>query len=458
MKNLKANYFKNEQKKKTLAIIVSVVSFVLLISVIVLTIFLVYSNKNLARYENSLENIYQRSYYNFTDNINNMEVSLSKVLSSSEEDYCAELLEDIAKNAQNAQSNISLLPISINGIFESISFINQLSGYCETLSKNIIKGKSLTTQEKETLQLLYNSILVMKNSLNDLSQELLNENILEQSQIFDGDLNNFSLKLQTIKSNDIDYPTMIYDGPFADSQISKVVKSLANSNNVVSAEQAKEKLSELFNISIEKINYNGETNSNFETYNFVLEDSNKGKIFAQMSKKEGCLITMSRYINESEPTLNIIEAENLSKQFIINNGINNIECVWYDVIGGIAYFNFAAMENDIILYPDLIKVKCSLSDGKILGYEARSYYTNHIGRNLEEFVITKEIALSKIKEGYIVENVAKVLAPIDYSEILCYEIKCDSQNETYYFYINAVSGEIENILKVIRTNEGNMIL
>ena len=453
MKNLKV-----KQKKSIVTIILGALSFVLLISVVVLTVFLGYSNSSLGYYENSLENIYQRSYNNFADNINNMEVRLSKVLSSSEEGYCAELLADIAKNTQNAQSNISLLPISPSSVFESCSFINKVGGYCETLSKNIIKGKNLTSQDKETLQLLYNSVLLMKNSLNNLSQEFQNESILQQSKIFDGDFNSFSLQLQTIKSNDIEYPTMIYDGPFADSQIIKVVKSLANSNNIISVEQAKEKLSGLFNISIEKISYSGETKSNFETYNFILEDYNEGKTFAQMSKKEGCLITMSRYIHESESTLNIIEAENLSKQFIINNGINNIECFWHDVIGGIAYFNFAAMENDIILYPDLIKVKCSLSDGKILGYEARSYYTNHVGRNLEAFVITEELALSKIKEGYLVEKVEKVLAPINYSERLCYEITCKSQNETYYFYINAISGEVENILKVIKTNEGNMIL
>lgn len=459
MENNKTIRQSNEKVMPKVNVILVVILSVLLAAVLALTALLVVSNKNSNIYASSLEATYQKAYYDLADNINNAEVKLSKVITSSDEKYTGELLTEIAKNANDAQLNLSMLPVSINGIEESITFINQLSGYSETLSKKITQDQPITAQEHETLQQLYNSVIKMKQALNSVSAKMANGyNIINSSLSIQNDYNDFTVQLQSIKTNDVEYPTMIYDGPFADSQIRKTVKAFVNSTNTVDETEAKSYLAKIFDVDVNNIEYQGEAKSNFETYDFIFKDKNETDFFAQVSKKEGRLITLTGYKEEQEPNFNLYEAQANAENFVKATGISNVECVWYDIIGGNAYFNFAPVENGIILYPDLVKVKCDLSNGQILGYEARSYYTNHVQRTLPEFAISQEDASSKIKEGYIVEVVNKVLAPIKYGEVLCYEFQCTFNNEIYYIYVNGVTGSVDNILKVIQTNDGSLIM
>ena len=71
----------------------------------------------------------------------------------------------------------------------------------------------------------------------------------------------------------------------------------------------------------------------------------------------------------------------------------------------------------------------------------------------------KADADKKIPAVMRVEMSRLCLAPLDFgAEILCYEYKCEKNNQTYYIYINAQSGLIENILKVVETTNGNKLM
>ncbi len=446
------------RKKSTAIVVLSIILGVMTIGVVLLTIFLVLANGTVSNYGSMLEVGYQKSYYNLVDDINNAEVRMSKVLSSSDDIYTGNLLHEIQKNANDAQNNLNALPVSLNGVEESITFINQLGGYCETLSKKIAEGGTITENERETLAQLYDCLLTMKLAFENISQDMGGEyNILSNSLSIKKDYNDFTVQLQSIKTNDVDYPTMIYDGPFADSQVRKEVRGL-DKQNVVSVEEAKEKLSTIFSINSDDISHVGETNGNFETYDFTFEANYENEVFAQMSKAEGRLITLASFKEEGEVNLSVDAAKSIAENFVISTGIENVRSVWHDVVGGCAYFNFAPIKNGVVLYPDLVKVKCDLTSGNVLGYEARSYYINHVSRNLPEFVITETQAEAKVKDNYVVQNVTKVLAPINFGEVLCYECECAFDGDTYYVYVNAITGSVDNILKVIKTDDGNKIM
>ena len=52
-----------------------------------------------------------------------------------------------------------------------------------------------------------------------------------------------------------------------------------------------------------------------------------------------------------------------------------------------------------------------------------------------------------------------VLSPLEYNrEVVCYEVEADYQNDTYYFYFNVENGELENVLKVIKTDNGSLLM
>ena len=417
---------------------------------------LYFSNQNANNHAMRLENMYQKSYYDFADNINNAEVKLSKALSTNDSNYVQKLLSEVSKNVSEAEDKLNNLPVSINGLEESLKFINQVGGYTNTLSKKLSRGETLSSSDKTTLRKLHSSIVEMKNSIGEMTNDMKDGyGILSNSLSLKGDYNDFTISLQTIKSNDVDYPTMIYDGPFADSQIEKDVKGLTG--EMISMDESKQKLSQIVKVAPEEISFMNETKSSFETYDFMFE-KNQANCYAQMTKKGGKLITMSSFADNKNISMSKEDAISIAKEFIAKTGVNDVECVWSDIIGGNAYLNFAPIENSVILYPDLIKIKVDLGGGAILGYEATSYYTNHTQRKLSEFKISSQQVQDKLQKEFTLISTKKALAPIEYSEILCYELTCYKNSDLYYFYFNSENGNLENVLRVIKTNDGNKLM
>ncbi|MBR3791046.1 MAG: germination protein YpeB, partial [Clostridia bacterium] len=120
----------------------------------------------------SLENIYEKNFYDLVDNINNTENKLAKAINATDENMQAKYLREVSINAMLATTNLNNLPAGTNEMAESVAFVNQLSGYTETLSKNLEKGKSLSTQDAQTLEQVYDSVLYMKNILAEMNQDM----------------------------------------------------------------------------------------------------------------------------------------------------------------------------------------------------------------------------------------------------------------------------------------------
>lgn len=408
----------------------------------------------------SIENVYERNFYDLIDNINNAEVKLGKVLASDFDSYSEKILNEIGKNANSASYNLSNLPISLGGIDETKKFINQVGGFSESLAQKLDRGEKLTTAEIDALEEIHYSIISLKNNLLKFNDDLMVKgfNIFNESNLTDGDFNNFTLKIQGIKTSDVDYPTMIYDGPFSDSEYNKEIKGLPQEE--VSVQEAKNAIKNTYlNASDENIKYIAETNGKFKTFDFSVELSNNISAYIQVTKNGGKILTVSGFGDGELKNISLNEAISKAKQIAKKQTGTNFDCVWSDIVSNDAYINLAPVESGIIIYPDLIKLKVDLSSGEIVGYNATAYYTNHTIRQISDATYSKENANKKVPANLKVEMSRLCLAPLSYGkETLCYEYKCLKNAETYYVYINANSGITENILKVVETSNGNKLM
>ena len=357
---------------------------------IMMTVFCVLYAVNKKAYTESsvnLENVYQRSFFDLVDDVNNAEVKLGKIVNATNEAYVQKLLSEIHESAASAQNNLSRLPLSMNGIPETTRFINQLNGFANVLSRK--KATAISAAERQTLVDLYRAVSDIKYNLNNMSNEISNGyNISVNSNKNEKqDFSDFTLLFQSIKSSGEDYPTMIYDGPFSDSVVSKEIRGLT-----------------------------GE----------------------EISKDE---------------------AEKIATDFAKKQGLNNMECVWSGSLGSDTYLNLAPVENGIVLYPDLIKVKIDLSSGNVLGWEASPFYTNHRERNLSHPNVSKKASENRVPDDFKIIETRLALSPLDFNrEVLTNEVKATKEGSTFYFYFNAETGNLENILKVVKTENGNLMM
>ncbi len=450
---------KSKNKAKTGAIIgLSIATSVLALSTIGLGIGLGVSQAKVGDYKMELENVYNKNFYNLLDSVNNLETKLSKTLSSGNgSSYQSKLLMEASNNASEAEISVSELPLSQADMEDMVKLVNQISGYTSTLSTKLASGERLSQEELNSLQEVHQSVLALKEELNNFERKMQNGySILDGSLKIDKDSNEFSRTLGSLKNNDIEYPTMIYDGPFSDSVVNSEIKGLSGSE--ITRSQAKENIEKYFKNATES-EYKGETKGRFETFNFSVTNSDDEKLYVQVSKIGGHILTISGAGREGEQNIDMAGAKDIALKFAGDNGVENGQVVWSDSIGGDVYLNIAPTQAGIILYPDLIKVKVNMASGTIVGYDATTYFTNHTSRNLSKGSLSLNDAKGRVPSTFEIVQSRYALSPLDYNrEVVCVEVEAISEDSTYYFYFNAESGNLENVLKVIKTDNGNLLM
>lgn len=469
---MKIKDLSKEKANISKASLITLIVFVGVLGVMMTVFCVLYAVNKKAYHESSvnLENVYQRSFFDLVDDINNAEVKLGKLVNSTNEAYVQKLLSEIHESAASAQNNISRLPISMNGIPETNRFINQLNGFANVLSRK--KSSAISASERETLNNLYRAVSDIKYSLANMSGKIANGYSISVNSVKNEkqDFTDFTQLFQSIKSSGEDYPTMIYDGPFSDSVVSKEIKGL--SGNEISKDEAQEIAAKIFekqeksvdenggeSSQATKISYVGETNGKFKTFDFSISLENGFEYYAQITKVGGKLLTLSSFSKKSEQKISTEEAEKIAVEFAKKQGLENMECVWSGSLGSDTYLNLAPVENNVVLYPDLIKVKVDLSSGNILGWEASTFYTNHRSRALETPSVSKASSENRIPDGFKILETRLALSPLDFNrEVLTNEVKAFKEGATYYFYFNAQTGNLENILKVVKTENGNLMM
>ena len=109
--------------------------------------------------------------------------------------------------------------------------------------------------------------------------------------------------------------------------------------------------------------------------------------------------------------------------------------------GGVLFIDFAPMQDDIALLPDLIKIGVALDNGEIIFYGAGDYLRNHARRDLPDIIGEGEAARA-VAQGLEIKGSRLVLLGCRYAgEILCYEFKCaDGAGRAIAVYVNAETG------------------
>lgn len=412
------------------------------------------ANLNASKYANTLEGSYKRSFYELLDNVNNIDTNLAKVEVSGNKALQKKYLQLVSDNCKYAQSNFSLLPISMNVVDDGVKFINQMDGYCTSL---ISADSVLNEEQKDKIQELRDIIIELKSQLNLIVTKLLQGySILDNNIPDDEGLTDFSINFDGISSDSISYPSMIFDGPFSDSLYNKEILGLGE--NEVDETTARTMLENLLaGFNVQAIDFAGEATGNFVTYDYEIRTS-QNTYFAQVTKKEGKLLTLSSYINESE-NVEVDESECVNKalEFVNAQGIENMQSVWTEASKGICFINLAPVVNGIIYYPDLIKVKVDMNSGLIIGYEAQNYYYNHVMRENLQVSIGATEARDLLDLTLNINSQKLCIMPLEYGgEVLAYEFECEYYGETYFVYINALNGKEERVLKIVNTDEGEL--
>lgn len=439
---------------KTRQVVAIVVVFAILTGL--LTVGFVTTTNNLANVSGSLESAYQRNFYELVSGVNDIEVTLSKVLISNDSTQQKKLFYKLYEQCNLTQNNLSRLPINHEAINQTTKFVNQMGGFSYYLFDKLNNNEEISDKDYSSLQELYTFCLKVQQIINEYAYQIQNNySILRDVNLKDS---SFKSTFTSMQETGLNYPTLIYDGPFSDSVMNKEVKGLDGEEYKL--DQVSHELQELFkDYNVKRIDYKEESQGKIATYNFNMTLENGHEYYLQVAKKGGLVITISSYQKSVDDNLKLADCEAKAEEFAKMLEIENMKAVWSTKINNVAYVNLCTIVNDTIIYPEMIKVKISCDSGEIIGWEARTYAYNKTNRTNTKAAQTASKAREKVSKLLTIETEKKALIPLDFNrEVLCYEFKCNYNNYVYYVYINADTLEEENVLRVIDTLDGNLMM
>lgn len=448
----KVNQDKNTKKKSDAqkAIPFLIIAIVTLVIILVCTLIAYYQvYRSSKQNANTLEGVYTSSYFSMVDNVNNLAVDIAKYGTLSSTTSKLSTLQDMMGDCNYILAGLSVLPIEQSNVIAATKFFNQVNGVCEAYMATLNKGETLT-QEQE---LLFDEIgLVLqkiKANFNTQNEGMYDTNFnFVDATVFDNTgMNELSTSMGDMTNASIDYPAMIFDGPFSTALETKEVKGL--SDKEVSQDEAKDYLQNtVYKGRDANVEFDKETNGDISTYDFNVEVNDK-KVFAQVSKRDGLLLTLSSYTEGGDAIMGTEEASEMSKTFANNIGFENMEVVWLEVHDNVAYINLASMQDGVILYPDLVKVKVDLTAQDVIGFEAVNYALNHVDREFE-FTVSESEAESMLGFDYNVLKVSECIIRLDSGvEKACYEFMTERIDGMYFYYIDANTSEILKTMKLV---------
>lgn len=449
---IKLNKLKKKVNKKVLNVAIFMTFGALIIFSLEMT-------NNFKRQKNLVQDEYNKSMYLAVSYINNVEVDLAKLLVTSTPKMSAVTLADIWKQANLAKECLEQIPVGQNSMANASKYLTQVSDFSYTLMKQNISDIKLTEEEYEKLKHIYEDSSKLSSKMSDIYDDLNAGRIkwdelekIGNEKLPDNDISNSISEVGKTFQN---YEGLIYDGAFSDHLLSSEPKFL--SQKEISEDDAKKYIEEVIlnDEKIDKIEFKGESNGKIELYNFDVTLDSKQKRTISITKNDCKLYLMIGDKKVKEQNISVEEAKKRGMEFLNKLGIDNMTETYYQKTENMIVINYAATQDGVILYPDLIKVKISLDDGKVYGVEAAGYIFNHTTRSNLKPSISQEKAKIILNSSIEIISSDMALIPTESnSEILTYEFKGKIDNREFLIYINADNAREEKVLLVIDNKNG----
>lgn len=421
-------------------------------------------------YRNYLQGQYSKSMYELISAVENIEDNLSKAAIVGTREQRMLIFGEIFRHAANASDKLHSLPVPQETLNETSKFVSQVGDFCYTLVRSSMEGKDLTDEQYNTIDTLSEQSYKLRENLNVVLGDI-NEGRVKWGEIrkkVTGVLakeeeNLVSEKFKGIQKQISQYPALIYDGPFSDNVLEITPK--VNEEKEISKEEAVEKVRNIIGKDrVEKIEEKpSQGNTKIDSYGFnVMIKGRKREetIAIDISKRGGKIIALLDNKVLGKPTIDEKQAVDIGAKYLGNIGYSNMIPTYSLKYEDNITVSYIYSMEDVLIYPDQIKLKISLDDGSVIGVEADKYLVAHSDkRQLPNVKITAEDGKKNVGKRLEINNIKLVVIPTEINtEVLCYEYSGSYKDNNFKVYINAETGDPQRIIKIINTPNGQLAM
>ena len=411
-------------------------------------------------YAKELTVAHQRTIASLASYIDTLENDLRKMQYVNTSAMASGLSFSLCRASAGAKNCLSELNAGDTQLNTINKFLTQANDYVQSVNKKAANGQEISENDHAQLAMLYEYASQLSDQISYMEEVMLSgsidfeDTVSTLSSLTDmGDLSiSYSDAVTDAEKSFSDYPTLIYDGPFADNILQRESELLKNEKEI-SSKEAKRRASE----------YSG-----IEENRLIAREDEKGKIPAFVFYYEGTSVAVTRnggyllYLLSDkfagEVAISEQEAIETAEKYLQKLGYSSMKNSYYFDNDGICTINFAYTLNDVICYSDLIKVSVSLDKGEIVSADCTGYLMNHKSRTIPQNIIDENTAKKSVSKSLTVKKTQFSFIPMeDGNEIFTYEFLCSDKNGTdVLVYIDAISGT-EADIKILLYSDGGIL-
>ncbi len=392
------------------------------------------------------ESLYRRLGDDLSDAAN----ALSKLNAAGSPAQVSLLLAEVWRSAGSAGTALEQLPTAQGDSGGMSQFLTRVGDYAHTLLVSTLNGRTIGDEDLKQLESL-------KARCIELSEAVMGE--VEAGTLDTAPRTVDDFYSSTKDEADItDYPTLIYDGPFSESN--ETSKAAGLTGDTVDEAGAQAVLEDWF--SGANVSADGKNEGGLPNYSFTVEWEGQ-TMDAAVTETGGAMLyfmgAASGDLNEAPSDEESQALHEAAAAFLKEHGYGEMHPSYAQYYAGGAVLNYAALQDGVILYSDLIKVYIDRETKTVYGMDASHYCRNHRLRELPTPVLGEAEARERVSVDLSIESCTLALIPkTNSTELLCWECK-GTVGETFYIvYINALTGTEEEIFRVINSEEGDLVV
>lgn len=434
---------------------VRIFSFALTI-LVVLGAFGISSAMAAQNYRAQLESNYRQSLTELSECLSGIETDLTKSIYANSATTLTDVSRNLYTETNQAKDALSRLPVNQMNLDGTYKFLSQAGDYSSYLSSKLYAGQTISDEEHQNLRTLLTYATKYKENIDSLLTVCNNGGEITERNVRAEDNTSMpalSTDFTTAEEAFEDYPSLLYDGPFADAVLNRQSKMIKGAKKI-SKNDAKEIAAKALSCNVSELNQESDEEGRLPAYIFT-----RSQQTVAVTKNGGYVSYILFGGKISTSTIDEKNAVNLAKAYLDKIGYTDMVSSYYAVSGNVCTINFAYAQDGVTCYSDLIKVGVSMSDGTIVSLEAKGYLTNHEDRDIAKFKVSEKEAEKAVSQYLTIKNTKKCIIPKDNGkEVACWEITVQSSEtgEDALIYVNAATGAEEDIMLLLYSDNGTL--
>lgn len=405
------------------------------------------------------ENQYQRAFHDLSFHVDRLHNELGNTLTLNSASTAAQRkgLVNVWRITSEAQNEISQLPLTLLPFNKTEEFLSRISKFSYQASVRDLTKSPLTQTEMKNLKELHRSAEEITKDLQGVQDKVIAKRLRwmdvettlatakqgQDSTIIDG--------FKTVDKKVGEYPELDWGPTISSIYTKRSVKQLGD--KPITQQEIIKRAAEFAGVKDQSAIQVTENGKGTEWASFRAKiDSGKEGEYATLdyTRNGGHLISYNYERTFNDPKLSYAEAKERGDQFLKSKGYNDVEAVSYDQFGEIGNFTYVSKRDGVLVYPEKISLRVALDNGQVAGMQANDYvYEKDNGVDIPKAKLTAAQAKKYLNPDFKISYDRLSLIKNDMSEeVLTYEFGGVINDTEYRIFINADTGNEENIERV----------